>query len=283
MKFSAWVASVLLVLSACNGSGANPNYQPPNPTIYRNDIKFGYFGALDDMVGVYSHTSIYYDMGFGGLDYTISGIRAADMDTALGIDYILWEKVNNQYLIRADAGARLKDFLARLKSENLLGKVVAVSLIDEPDNKGIDGAMLEKALKITKAEFAAQQITPKYFQIYAAKFTWPGVSLFDWVGFDNYSAGSGIFINGDYAKLKGILRADQLIILLPGGAEPWLQEPQSFINIAHGDQQVTWIMPFTWFTSSQPDADFGKGIRDNKLRPVYCLMGQKLVSKSGGC
>lgn len=272
-----------VVLSACGGGGVDINAQIPAPATTRSDIKFGYFGALEDMAGVYTHTNIYYDMGFAGLDYTISGIRAANMDTALGIDYILWDKVGSTYTLKPDAQNRLRAFLAALKQAGVLNKVIATSLIDEPDNKNITGDQLEAAAKITRETYLEFGSKPALFSIYGPNMTWPGVGLFDWVGFDKYHLGSGIFINGDYARLKSVLRPDQWIILVPGGAEPWLQEPQAFINIAQGDKQVVWIMPFTWFTNPAHDNDYGKGIRDNAMRRTYCLAGQFIIGKTGGC
>jgi hypothetical protein len=99
----------------------------------------------------------------------------------------------------------------------------------------------------------------------------PGIGSYDWVGFDKYDEHEAIFCDGRYDDLKAELRADQRIILVPGGASPWKQDPAPFYNKAVSDTQVLAIVPFIWQDNAAPGV--GAGIRSNSTKPRYIQAG----------
>ena len=279
----------LFIISACGGGGnsSNPNAYVPPAAIVRADLYYGYFGSLANQPSeTEGHVNIFYDLGFDGPEKRIENIKYMGLknsNSVIGLDYVLWNNnglanEKTRFTEAPDAEVRLTALLQSFKDADILKYIQAASILDEVDNREIPEALVKKQIDLTKKVFANFNVPIKILGIYGAKFTWVGSQYLDWVGFDNYSAGAAIFYNGDYARFKGILKPHQKGVLVPGGAEPWLQDPAAFINTANADAQIIWIMPFTWFTSGA-GSDFGKGIRDNSRRKDYCNAGAIISQK----
>jgi hypothetical protein len=148
---------------------------------------------------------------------------------------------------------------------------------DEPEINGFTHEQIMSSNAITKQVIQKLGLTTKLGVIYsAAAFgKWQGISSYDWVGFDNY--GGDIFkANGDYSKLKKVLTPTQRIILVPGGATPWKEDPKPFQNAAENDPQVVLIMPFIWFDNADPAHGVGAGIRSNGMSEAYKAVGLRI-------
>ena len=111
--------------------------------------------------------------------------------------------------------------------------------------------------------------------IYACNASWPGFASFDWIGCDDYDAGCGV-LTGAYVTLLGRLAAAQRAIVLPGGADPWRQDPACFLSFAERDPRVAAIVPFIWQTVV--DGQTYTGIRVNGMRSLYEQAGRTVVS-----
>jgi hypothetical protein len=98
--------------------------------------------------------------------------------------------------------------------------------------------------------------------------------------FDEYYSGSAIFYNGSYAALKYASKEWQEIYLVIGGADPWRQPPQNYVNYAHGDPQIKGIMVFVWGTNRSPDSDYGKGVEENGTELTWCLAAVDLLGRN---
>jgi len=60
-------------------------------------------------------------------------------------------------------------------------------------------------------------------------------------------------------------------MLIPGGADPWRQDPACFVAYAHANPQVVAIVGFLWNTVGSMI-----GIRDNGMNETYSAAGRKL-------
>jgi hypothetical protein len=269
-----------LVITACSGGGADINAPVEKPAALRTDLQFGYYASLGNQPQeTKAHVNLYHDMQFGGEQYTIDSIKYMAMPTMLGIQYWMYDAKNKP---KPDAELQLRAYLTRLQASGALQYVTDVYPLDEPDLIGSDPADIFATNAMIRRVFAEFNMRPRLSVIYGDRNQWQGVTSYDDVGFDKYYAGSAIFFNGDYAKLKSILRPDQKIWLVPGGADPWRQDPTPFVNYAHGDPQVRGIIAFTWF-NSPPNGDYGKGIGQNGMAKAYCQAGAAITNKNGAC
>jgi hypothetical protein len=94
----------------------------------------------------------------------------------------------------------------------------------------------------------------------------PGIGSFDWCGFDNY--GTPIFTNGDYDRFVAKLTPNQRVTLVPGGADPWRDNPAPFNAKAQSDSRVVLILPFLWMDNPDPT-----NIEHNGMAPQYRAVG----------
>jgi hypothetical protein len=71
-------------------------------------------------------------------------------------------------------------------------------------------------------------------------------------------------------QLKAMLRADQGMILVPAGADPWRDDPAAFFSYAR-DPQVKIILAFAWTGGNESGYanDWGTGIRNNGMADVF--------------
>lgn len=264
---------VVLLTATIFSCGGSPESNIPPPTTVRTDLLFGYIGSSNTQLAETSdHVNIFFAGTWDGQEAQLSQAMFA---SSLGLPIML--DVADQVGLPFDAASaevRTRTRLQQLQLANVLGSVKAF-YFDEPDlnnrMSSADVVAMNSMLRRVAGEFGA---TPALATIYTAGFTWPGVSSFDWVGFDNYGAGSSIFVNGDYGKLKAALFPTQRIILVPGGADPWRTDPTQFFNMAQQDLQVIAVMPFAW-----PDGttkDWGAGIRSNGMAPAYKAVGLRI-------
>lgn len=273
--------AVPVMIAACGGGGVDPNAPVARPKNLRADLHYGYYGSTGlQPQETKGHVTFYLDMQFEGEQHAIDSIRLMQLPVMLGVQYWMYDERN---VPKADGEAQLLAYLYRLNAAGVLKFVTDVYPLDEPD---LFGTKVDDVIAVNAAvrrAFATFGMRPRLSVIYGVSFTWPGVASYDDVGFDNYSAGSGIFYNGDYARLKSVLRPDQNIWLVPGGADPWRQDPTQFINFAHGDPQVRGLINFVWFDSTHPSQGYGKGIRSNGMAGAYCRAGREITGAAGAC
>jgi hypothetical protein len=284
---SAFLAS--LALFGCAPAGVDPNASVPAPSTLRTDLQFGYYASVPTVKGddtgqiqeTREHVNVYMDMLFGGEQFTIDSILYMKKPTILGVQYWMYDERNRA---KVDGEAQLIAYLGRLQAAGALQYVTDAYPLDEPDLLGTPESEIQAVNAAVRRAFALYGMYPRLSVIYGVGFTWNGVRWYDDIGFDNYSAGSGIFYNGDIAKLKAVAnKPGQKIWLVPGGASPWRQDPTQFINYAHSDPQVRGLINFVYFDSTHPSQLYGKGIRTNGTRSAYCAAGAKLIGVSVPC
>jgi hypothetical protein len=122
-----------------------------------------------------------------------------------------------------------------------------------------------KALRAVAAEFIELKNVPLAV-IYSERGSRPGISSYDWVGIDAYAMGSKI-LGKPYAKLRKLLTSKQRLLLVPGGADPWREDPAPYFKRAASDPKLVGVVAFLWFDNAAPDV--GLGIRSNGLAAKY--------------
>lgn len=243
---------------------------PPTPPPVPADLLFGYFYTAP-AAETADHVNVIM-INDGGpasawdiimqrmIDDMQAAVAAGINRFVLSIGIFLWDQTPNPpYLdrcrLRPTAYGDLAAWRAQLDSLGLLDKVVALYPIDEPELHDLDNAYLTPVLNDIRAIWPG----PKLGVIYGDSRHYPGITSYDWVGIDDYGAGAGVL-----NELPMISPA-QRYILVPGGGNPWRQDPQPFYNYALNHANVVWICPFLWITAD--------GIGANGMAPAYRAVG----------
>lgn len=244
---------------------------PPTPVPTRPGVLFGYFDSdSSQAAATVDHCNVFMISGDGGQanHAAILARMTADMTAAaavgytkfvLPIDIFLWDTTPNPpYLERC----RLRPTgIAELvawrdaQEPSLIAKVVCLYPIDEPELHDLNTVYLGPVLDQVRAAWPG----PKLGVIYGDSHNYPAIGGYDWVGVDNYGAGAGVL--NDLPMITGT----QQYILVPGGANPWRQDPQPFYDYAMQHANVAWLCPFLWITND--------GIGANGMAPQYINVG----------
>jgi len=168
-------------------------------------------------------------------------------------------------------------FFDQMRDLNLTHMVKCFYPIDEPELYGVSVPLLYQANGAVRAVAVSylHLANASLGVIYGDKRNYPAIENYDWVGFDNYGAKEGIF-NGLYQDLVSRLKPNQKTIIVPGGAQPWNQDPTRFVQQALTDTRVAWLTPFLWL--SPYEGGRYKGIKDNGMAPAYRNAGKQIIA-----
>lgn len=272
LRMLRWLLlGAVIFLTGCGGSGGDPT--PIVPVVLhtlRPDVLFCYFGLVSEQVReIAAHVNAVHLPDWGDWDTAGADIEARivaqlheaqanGISRAIVCTGFLTFTTNHQYR----GTAALMAFRQRLDAAGLLPMVIGLYPLDEPDVSGLSDALVTQAVNETRAAWPG----PKIGVIYGTHGT-PGIGAYDWVGMDDYGAGAGVL-----QRLPSI-RADQRWIVVPGGADPWKQDPAPFVDFANSHPQVAVFMPFCWFDGygGTPNA----GIRSNGMALRYAAASAK--------
>jgi hypothetical protein len=273
-----------LALAGCGGGGSStpPSPQQP-PAALRTDLLFGYYGAVDQTIPeVAGHVNLAWVMGWGSHGAWLENVTAQLVQARQnGIRAVILH-VPQAYNRGGTAESDVRYVFQSLLVQGLLDNIVALYPIDEPDVAHRSDAEVTAAnvmLRRVMADFPSLHDT-KLAVIYSAGNDRPGIASYDWVGFDDYNKRCDALGDG-YTALKARLRPEQRLIVVPGGADPWDQDPSCFFARAQVDQQVIAIVPFIWFDDWEDVTNAGggpRGIRSNGMANVYCITGRRTVT-----
>lgn len=260
-----------------------PPPAPPGPS--RAGLLYGYFGTQDGQIAATApHVDIVHIGAWG--DWTSPAgrdVMMADMvrwghEAVSGgvnrlmftLDWCLFTQTTPKKLLpEATAVQRLTAFFDRLTFEGLDTHAFAWYLVDEPNitENNLSETQLTTAIATVRSITSYTQLNNiPIAAVYGHTGSYPGVQLFDWTGFDDY--GAPIFTNGAYNSFVSLLTAAQKTIILPGGGDPWREDPASYYNKAQADTRVVMIMPFKWFGTD--------GIGANGMAPTYTATGMRV-------
>lgn len=280
------VAAVLLMLAVvgCGGGGGGTSDVQTLPTL-RTDLNFGYFSSVRDQPQrTQGYVNYYHQSFFEGTDKALADVQFMNRRTWLSFDTVFFDiGPDRRRVLRPTAAADLRALLARFQAASLLRLVTEASVVDEPDVQGVSDADVIAAVAILRGVFMEYGVGIRAFSTYGDRRTYPGIDVMDTVMFDQYYSGASILTDGTYASFKARTRPYQHIYLLPGAADPWREQPDSWISFAHADPQIKGIMVFAWFTNRAPDADYGKGVEENGTEGAWCRAGSKLIGVQTTC
>lgn len=281
-----------LLLSGCGWFGHRGAQQPqqptPTPTIpapvetpaalpARRGLQFGYFGSDDAQVSETADHVTFLMPAWSDDASQIARALAANMPVCLVVEDALFAPgVPSRYLGNALADALLRAKFDAWRAAGALQLVRYLYVCDEPErDKKLTDADMRAAiitLRGVMGEFP-ELAAARLWVIFGDQESYPAIDLLDDVGCDAYGAGADI-LTGQYQRLKPYLRPDQGLILVPGGASPWRQDPRPFLDYANADPQVVAMVPFIWL--DQWGGTTNRGIRGNGMRGVYSDVGQAI-------
>lgn len=273
------LAAILLVLlAACGGGGPSVSGVVTPAGTLRTDLLYAYYGQDSATVlETAPHANMVWAAEFYGVTEQIATLTFAKQ---AGMKAVVPMPLCLTPLAQIEGEATT--WLQRLRGLGLLDNVVAVAWCDEPNtvrSGSWTDANATAAIAAVRRAMVAVNLQAAVAVIYACStLTRPGSASADWIGCDDYDSGCtalATFYDG------WGLKAGQRFILLPGGADPWRQDPACFTNHAERDSRVIAVVPFIWQTVT--DGVTMPGIRVNGLRPLYCQAGNTIKSLAATC
>lgn len=257
MVLATILVVALLLVSACGG-GSSEAAVAAAPD--RKDLLYGYFGDCDTCVAeTKGHANLAMVMGWGApgaMERHATEAVAAKQHILLAV---CW----------ACGADNLRWQFATLRAAGVLSEVVALYPVDEPDVAGLTAAQvialcaLVREVAAEYPELAGVALAAVYGSVGTE-----GIEQFDWVGRDFYGHGA----------IVPIRLPNQRLILIPGGADPWREDPATFIDTANRTPAVVLILPFLW-----RDPITARGIATNGLGQTYCQAGVRVTGRTGPC
>jgi len=259
---------------------ASRRYMPPEPAALRTDLEFWYYGIQPgEHDAVAGHVTMIHESGwYVDAQGIATSMRSHGMRTMLTVQEALWD--GNR--VHDDAAGRLHALFDTLRDAGVLHQVVALYVIDEPDGRNCSHEDVVRAcvlLRQVALDYPALAGV-KLAVTYSYKGTLPGIDALDWVGLDDYGLGSGVLVSKQWRQMMSRLRMDQRCFVVPGGADPWRQDPEAFRRYAHSTPQCVGIMPFMW-GSRDDSGEKNAGIKSNGMAPVYEALGHGILALRG--
>ena len=241
----------------------------------RKGLFVGYYGGMHDQAEkTKGYINVWWECQFQGHVKSADNIVMAGVATVISLGPQLFERFQQggrNHRLHPNAEQQLTEYFEYLRSRDALQFVKAVTPFDEPNTNVIDADSLRESVMIihrVAAKFSELNGL-KLAIIYAAKPKyWDCIELFDFVGVDDYEELSGFLVSDVYKEIKALLRPDQKMIILPGGA--FGQDLIPFIRFAHGNEEVGAILAFTWLDPIvEADKWIGLGNDANPKKQQY--------------
>ncbi len=230
---------------------------------------FGYFGSDDAQVDeTRDHTNLLF--AAWGDDATLAArVNKAAMPAILDVsDCLFSTPMPRQFL--ADASANVR---RRLKAMGgALPLVACLYVIDEPERESnVPASIIGVACDTCRAVAREFGISPVLHICYGDGQDYRGAEFVDWIGVNDYD-GDAL---GKADRIE--LQPHQRLVLYPGGADQWRNDPAPFYEYAQGNPAVVAIIPFIWV--SPWGGTRNKGIKDNGMADAYRAVGKAIKSQ----
>lgn len=279
----SWLRNTMRKLAGCPDPTPDPGPAPDAPC--RVPLKFCYFGTQNgDIVATQNHVNMVHIGAWGdwttpqGRDVMVTQAidwlreaRTADLPAMITVDFCLWAQTNPRIMLPLETSRTYLDqYFSAIRSEGLLEQVVAFYVVDEPNIPEVNIGAQDLGNAVSWLETIASFYWPQPLPTCAIYGwvnngnDWRGVQHFDWVGCDNY----GMDVSQIGARVLQQLAPPQKLVVVPGGGNPWREDPQPFYDYAQAQPRVIMIMPFKWFGSD--------GIGQNGMAPQYQAIGSKV-------
>lgn len=279
----AAIVAVVVLKNKKGGGNSHPVDPGTPPAEPRKDIIYCYFGGnADQLRETIDHCKCTMIPDWGPWDDAtrpaIADRMLSEMQTAvdLGFTQLVIAISMFVYRIEPSTTGRLEDykfrgvdelvaFKARCDAAGLTDKVIMLYPVDEPNLHNLSDADVVAANSAIRAVWPG----PKLGCIYGGDHDErPGLGSYEWVGVDNYGAKEGVL------GMLPSIRPDQRWIIVPGGWEGTMQDPEPFYQFANNHPEVAVIMPFLWIDGES------KGIRSNSLHDAYVSVGKRCTGKA---
>lgn len=241
MKVVLWVLLALsALLAGCGGGSAGTSsgaIDPGTPPVVGTPhfVHYGYFFSGLQLEEVVDHASIGFELAvFNDINLSqhLALMRANNMKAMLEVGYVY----TNKHFTGVD---RLRTLLTRLRTEGTLDLIVSFYPVDEPDLFGWsenDVVAANDAIHALCKEFP--ELGGCAIAVIYSDHRQVGHESYDWLGSDGGNYGGG--------PILVELMPGQKMILVPGGADPWREDPAAFVKFASGNPDVALVMPFLW-------------------------------------
>lgn len=264
-----FLLAALLSLTACGGGNSSSSVAPSTPPAPRV-IDYTFFGTSDTAVTA-PFTNVYMAVDWGPAgaqeDIKLRMITEMQQARARGVDRFILGTGFLQFDAHCNylGNAALAAFKLQLDALDLSRSVFMLYPRDEPDVQGCN------ATEIAQAYNEARNIWPgvRIGVIYGDSGRTPGIDQATDVGLDKYGSGP--------QELN--LRADQHLMLVAGGASPYREDPQQYVQYAqtHANVSVVWAFLYVPYTDPQGHPQLGIGA--NGMLPQYRTAGCQLTMK----
>ena len=241
----ATLAALRAALGATGPVVTPPPVVLPEP---KRTLHFGYFGAPTDAENA-DHTTFTFAPGWD--------LNAGFPLTRPTVLFAAW-------------GQPMDEMLGKVKAQGGLHHIIAMYPQDEPAENGLNEA--QTVAKFESARTAARAVglnpPPPIMVCYGRKGT-PGIANADIIGLDDYGQGP--------IKLP-LSRPDQRLFYIPGGCNPWREDPVAFAEAALADPAAWGVVSFIWI--DQWGGTQHLGVRSNGMadrhRQAFVKLGGML-------
>jgi hypothetical protein len=268
------ILAAALLLAGCGGGGSSSAPSAPAapiaPVARTAPLQFGYFGLADIANTAISVTfSHAIDWGNWNTDKEaikariiaqLQAAKAAGLSVIVSTGFLTFS-ADYKYL----GTAELVAFKKQLDALDLSKVCIALYPIDEPDVHGISDSVMTQCFNETRTAWPG----PAIAVVYGTRGT-PGIAAADWVGDDKYREGPQF----------PTLRAGQRAITLPGGADPYRQDPAPFVAFAKAHAEVALVWAFLYVDYTGVNGEPEKGIGSNGLLASYSAAGTAIKGDS---
>lgn len=258
-----------------------PNtYMPPEPQVKRTDLAFGYYLSTDETIEqIANHSSFIFEHNWDSPADVIRRMRKHDLPVVLTCTKECFGSFNSATL-NPNIETALSDLFDALRDAGCLERVAVLYPIDEPDGRHVDHKTMAECVTIVRqvASRYAELANVKLGVIYSTHMTYPGIEFFDIIGIDKYGMGSNVLISKEFKELNRRRKPGQQIVLVPGGANPWKQDPTAFERYAHSHPEVVGIIAFLWIDYFE-NGQNNLGIANNGMAETYISLGKRLTGK----
>ena len=259
--------AVALALSGCGGSGggSGPPSPPAPPVVRTAPLQFGYYGGSPLPATASSVTFVHatdwaadWTTGKDAIKAAIiaqlQACQAAGVKAIVSTGFLTFTRTPYRYIGTADLVA----FKKQLDALGLSSTCIALYVLDEPDVLGISDAVMTQCFNETRAAWPG----PAIAVVYGTHGT-PGIAAADWAGHDSYREGPQF----------PALRAGQHAIVVPGGADPYRQDPAPFATFANAHAEVALVWAFLYIDYTGVNGEPEKGIANNGMLAQYAAVG----------
>lgn len=253
---------LLFLLIGCTSGHNNPPQALPQADKLAQGKAFAYYGdcvpsCLPEVRGTVSfiHTPPWFT--------TYEQVEAA-LSSSVGFPTVL--SLPDAIVYGGDCGV-VSSWLDRLARNPGAASIIGFYLVDEPTLPDRPHVYSREEIILGNAcvrrNLLRLNLPNRLYVIYGCHHSWDGIEQFDILACDDYGES-----DHDYAKDVARLKAlGKPVMLVSGGACPWLHDPRGFAYLINSDPQLVGLWGFLY--PDNWDQKGSCGIHSSPLRPIF--------------